>query len=367
MAKRKTSPRPSRTKEGGRRPHKPPAAIPAEFITPSQALEYLTGPESPSLRPHATNRRGETLMDMAQARLVKAHISGRVNLIGRKGDVHDLDAVSNQFERIPNAFFAPDVILGETLVVPPPRPGKPASGEFWRDVKMPRKEFEATFKPESAEDALLKWWKAKTKQDGKPPTEYDAYLLFAQQQVPKLPRRWLTKELKKLPGSTRRKGSGRPPDTARKAQAVSRAEARRKARAASAAAAKSAIADLKSSPSSGSNVQAPIKTKTRPKRISKDGPTTGLHADYRHIIRQETTAKTAACWKVNLKRRSKYMHKYFPDAKYGGKENALAAANAYLDSLMSAASNPDYMLWRRNKKPDNNTSGIVGVARYAIK
>jgi hypothetical protein len=124
---------------------------------------------------------------------------------------------------------------------------------------------------------------------------------------------------------------------------------------------------LKSAMSSRSNARAPTRTKARPKRISKEGPTRGLHADYRHIIRQETTGKTAACWKVNLKRRTRYMHKYFPDAKYGGKENALEAAQAYHDSLMSAASNPDYMLWRRNKKTEANTSGIVGVGRYLIR
>ncbi len=363
MEKRKSSPRASR----GRKPHKPPAAIPAEFVTPSQALDYLATPESSSVRPSASGRRDETSWDMAQTRLIKAHIAGRINLVGRKGDVNDPDAVAEAFERIPNEIFAPGIILGDTIVAPPHRRGKPASGEFWRDVKMPRKEFEATFKPMSAEEALLKWWKAKTKQDGNPPAEYDAYLLFAQQQVPKLPRRWLTEELKKLPGSIRRKGSGRPPDSARKARPVSNAEAKRKARAASVAAAKSVIANLKSSSSSGAKAQVPIKTPGRPKRISKGGATKGLHADYRHITRHETSEKTAACWKINLKRRTRYMHKYFPDAKYGGKGNALEAAQAYLDSLMSAASNPDYMLWRRNKKTEANTSGIVGVGRYLIR
>ena len=361
MAKRKSSPRASRAKAGGRRPHKPPAEIPAEFVTPSQALDYLAGPESPSPRPHARGRQGETPWDIAQARLIKAHIAGRLNLVGRKGHVNGPDAVADAFARIPNEIFAPGIILGDTIVAPPRRHGQPASGEFWRDVKMPRKEFEAAFKPVSSEEALRKWWKEKTKQDGQPPTEYDAYLQFAQQQVPKLPRRWLTEELKKLPRSVRRKPSGRPPDSAQKPHAVSNAEAKRKARAASIVAAKSVIANLKSS------APAPIKTKARPKRITKDGPTRGLHADYRHITRHESTTKTAACWKVNLKRRSKYMHKYFPDAKYGGKEKALEAAQVYHDSLMSAASNPDYMLWRRNKKTEANTSGIVGVGRYLIR
>jgi hypothetical protein len=353
MAKRKSTPRASRAKAGARRPHKPPAAIPAEFVTPSQALDYLAGPESSSLRPHAAGRRGETPLDMAQARLIKAHIAGRVNLVGRKGDVNDLDAVTDAFDRVPNEFFAPGIILGDTIVAPPRRRGQPASGEFWRDVKMPRGEFEAAFKPARAEDALLKWWKAKTKQDGQPPTEWDAYMLFARQQQPRLPRRWLTEQLKKLPRSVRRKGSGRPPDSVRKARAAAYVKPKKPS--------------LKSSPSSGSKARAPAKTQARPKRIAKDGPTTGLHPDYRHIIRQETAAKTSACWKVNLKRRTRYMHKYFPDAKYGGKDNALEAAQAYLDSLMSATSNPDYRLWRMNKKTEANTSGIVGVGRYLVR
>jgi len=347
----------AKSKPGGRRPHKPPAAIQAEFVTPSQALEYLAGPKGPPLRQYATGRRHETLWDMAQACLIKAHIEGRINLVGRKGDVSDLDAKSDSFERIPNEYFEHDVVLGETLVAPPRRPGQLADAEFWRDVKMPRTEFEAAFKSSSSEAALLRWWKAKTRYDGKPPTEWDAYVLFAQRQRPKLPRRWLTDELKKLPKDLRRKGSGRPPDSVRKAKAAAEADA------------KSANAKLKLSSSSGSKTQPPVKTRarTRPKRIAKDGPTKGLRPDYHQIIRQEQTEKTAACWKVNLKRRGKYMHKYFPDVKYGGKENALEAAKAYRDSLMSAVSESDYMLWRRNKKTERNTSGIVGVGRYLVR
>ncbi len=350
-------PSPETSKKAGRRPHKPPAATPAEFVTATQALDYLVGPKGPALHHYATGRRGETRRDMAQACLIKAHIEARVNLVGRKGDVSNLDAKSDAFERIPNEYFAHDVILGDSLVAPPHRRGQLANAEFWRDVKMPRQEFEAEFKSSSAEDALLRWWKAKARYDGKPPTERDAYLLFAQRQRPRLPRRWLTEQLKKLPKSSRRKGSGRPPDSVRKAKAASAADV------------KSPNTILKPSLSSGSRTQAPVKTqaRTRPRRISKDGPTMGLHPDYRHIIRQKNTGKTVAGWKVNLKRRSKYMHKYFRDTKYGGRDNALEAAKAYRDSLMSVASESDYMLWRRNKKTERNTSGIVGVGRYAVQ
>jgi hypothetical protein len=340
----------AKSKPSGRRPHKPPAEIQAEFVTPSQALDYLTGPKGPPLRAHATGRRGETRWDMAQACLIAAHVEGRINLVGRKGDVSDLDAKSDAFERIPDEYFEHDVVLGDSLIASSYRRGKHAVAEFWRDVKMTRVEFEAAFKSSSSEDALLRWWKAKTRYDGKPPTEWDAYVLFAQRQRPKLPRRWLTDELKKLPKELRRKGSGRPPDSVRKAKA--------------AAEVKPSKAKLKPS---GTKPQPPKKSKTRPKRIAKGGPTKGLHPDHHQIIRQEKTEKTAAGWKVNLKRRSRYMHKYFKDTKYGGMENALEAAKAYRDSLMSVASESDYMLWRRNKKGERNTSGIVGVGRYAIK
>lgn len=338
-----------------RKPHKPPARIPAQFISASQALDYLAGPKGPPLQPHASGRRGETRREMAQALLIKAHKAGRVNLLGRRGDMNNPGAGSRAFERIPNEFFSPDVILGDSLVAPPGRRGR-ANEEFWRDVKMPRKAFEAEFKPVSAEDALVEWWKARTRADGKPPTEYEALLHFAQKQQPPLPRRWLCKQLKKFPKDWRRKPSGRPPDAVRRQRALdAAAELKTRAKAKSAAA----------------KVQAPppprTKTPARPKRIAKDGPTRGLHPDYRHIIRQEKTEKTSPGWKVNIKRRTRYMHKYFRDTKYGGKQGALEAAQTWLDSLLSVASDPDYMLWRREKKTERNTSGVVGVGRYAVK
>ena len=352
------------SKASVRRVRRKPTATPAEFITPSQALAYLAGPKGPPLSHHATGRRGETRRDMAQACLIAAHIEGRINLVGRRGDVNDLDARSDALERIPNDYFEHDIVLGDTLVAAPSRPGQLASAEFWRDVKMRREEFEAEFKSSSSEAALLRWWKAKTRHDGKPPTEYDALVLFAQRQRPPLPRRWLTEQLKKLPKDLRRKGSGRPPDSERKQRAAQAALETRSA-GTKPEAPMSARAKMRAEVRSKANV--PAKSRARPRRVAKDGPTKGVHPDYRHIIRQEETEKTAAGWKVNLKRRRKYMHKYFPDSKYGGKENALEAAQAYLDSLMSVASDPDYVVWRREKKTESNTSGIVGVGRYAVR
>ncbi|HLY05991.1 MAG TPA: AP2 domain-containing protein [Rhizomicrobium sp.] len=341
-----------------RKPHKPPARVPAEFITASQALDYLVGPRGPPLHPYAAGHRGETRREMAQACLIKAHTEQRIALVGRKGDMSNPAARSRAFERIPNEDLSRDVILGDSLVATPRRSGR-ANGEFWRDVKLRRKEFEAEFKFSSAEDALIRWWRAKTRHDGKPPTERDALVQFAQRQRPRLPRRWLCQQLKKFPKNWRRKGTGRPPGSGDK----------RKAR--SATGLKSSR-DLKPSPKSlGAKSPSPSRSiaraPARPRRIAKDGPTKGLHPDYRHIIRQNKTEKTTPGWKVNLKRRNQYMHKYFRDTKYGGKERALKAAQAWLDSLMSIASDPDYMLWRMNKKPETNTSGVVGVGRYAVK
>lgn len=74
--------------------------------------------------------------------------------------------------------------------------------------------------------------------------------------------------------------------------------------------------------------------------------------------------ESSRCWKVNLKRRNKYMYKYFRDEAYGGKEKALKAAKAYRDSLMGAVSGADYTMWRRNRRHKGNKSGVVGVGRY---
>jgi hypothetical protein len=77
--------------------------------------------------------------------------------------------------------------------------------------------------------------------------------------------------------------------------------------------------------------------------------------------------KASRCWKVNLKRRGKYMYEYFWDEAYGGKEKALKAAKAWRDSLMGAVSGVDYTIWRRNRMHKGNKSGVVGVGRYIAR
>jgi hypothetical protein len=102
-------------------------------------------------------------------------------------------------------------------------------------------------------------------------------------------------------------------------------------------------------------------------RIAKRGSVKRAASGHHNICRQERSAKTVPGWKVALQRRSKYMHRYFSDKKYGGKAKALEAAKSYRDSLMAVADGVEYVLWRRNKIYPHNTSGIVGVGRYVVR
>jgi hypothetical protein len=58
------------------------------------------------------------------------------------------------------------------------------------------------------------------------------------------------------------------------------------------------------------------------------------------------------------------MRRTFSDSVYGGKEEALAAAIAYRDQLLSCHSYFDYQIWKRTRLRKDNTSGIPGVGRY---
>lgn len=103
------------------------------------------------------------------------------------------------------------------------------------------------------------------------------------------------------------------------------------------------------------------------KRVAKDSPGKRHHPDYRHLVRQEKTAKTAPGWKFAMERRGEYMHKYFADSKYGSNAKALKAAKVHRDSVLAATSDVNYIFWRRSKIPETNTSGMVGVGRYAVR
>jgi len=115
------------------------------------------------------------------------------------------------------------------------------------------------------------------------------------------------------------------------------------------------------SPVRASKKRAPPRRGRPPKqaRLARSG--------YRHIARQERSAKTVPGWKVALQRAGKYMHKYFSDKKFGGKIKGLKAAKAWRDSRLAAASGVNYVLWRRNKLYSHNSSGIVGVGRYVVR
>ncbi len=66
-------------------------------------------------------------------------------------------------------------------------------------------------------------------------------------------------------------------------------------------------------------------------------------------------------------RRGKSMHKHFADSKFGGKTKALSAAKAWRDEVVKSASDVDYVLWRRQKRSRQSSSGIVGVGRYEVQ
>jgi hypothetical protein len=71
-------------------------------------------------------------------------------------------------------------------------------------------------------------------------------------------------------------------------------------------------------------------------------------------------------WRVSLRRRGKALVKNFPDKKYGGKPDALAAARKYRDQLLEQyppLTRKEFASLRRR----NNKSGITGVYRYAKK
>lgn len=54
----------------------------------------------------------------------------------------------------------------------------------------------------------------------------------------------------------------------------------------------------------------------------------------------------------------------FSDAVHGGKAKALQAARRFRDDVLAQMHDPYAVVWRRNLKRTNNTSGVVGVGRY---
>jgi len=84
------------------------------------------------------------------------------------------------------------------------------------------------------------------------------------------------------------------------------------------------------------------------------------------ISRIDDHAHNTHAWRVSLRRRGKSLVKNFPDKKYGGKQDALAAAKKYRDQLLKRyppLTRKEFASIRRR----NNKTGITGVYRYAKK
>lgn len=90
-------------------------------------------------------------------------------------------------------------------------------------------------------------------------------------------------------------------------------------------------------------------------------------SELRYIFRVERGG--VRCWDVCIRRkRSTRAHKLFSDSKWGGKAGALRAAIKFRDNFLNDADEQDYALWRRKHiKRRDNTSGLRGVGRYAVR
>lgn len=89
-----------------------------------------------------------------------------------------------------------------------------------------------------------------------------------------------------------------------------------------------------------------------------------MSKDLRWIHRVDNLKTRTHCWRVVVRRQGAHLTKYFSDNLFGSKEAALEAAIAYRNAFLPEISGVDYFLWRREFKRPQNTSGIVGVARY---
>ena len=93
---------------------------------------------------------------------------------------------------------------------------------------------------------------------------------------------------------------------------------------------------------------------------------TALASGQRHIRRVDDAERSRThAWLVQVQRRNRIVIRMFSDGRHGGRRAVLAAALAFRAAMLKQMHDPGYALWRRNRKRRNNTSGIVGVARYA--
>ncbi len=86
-----------------------------------------------------------------------------------------------------------------------------------------------------------------------------------------------------------------------------------------------------------------------------------------HIHRIDHEPKRTYAWVVQVQHRGEITIRRFSDGKFGGKREALRSAIRFRDAALSDVHDNRYVLWRRNRKRRNNTSGIVGVGRYVSR
>lgn len=89
-------------------------------------------------------------------------------------------------------------------------------------------------------------------------------------------------------------------------------------------------------------------------------PTPRPHRFIRRIDNERTRTHS---WHVAIRSRNQAVTRHFSDSVHGGKRKALQAAIAFRDEMLAQLRDADYSKWLRRKR-GNNTSGIVGVARY---
>lgn len=85
---------------------------------------------------------------------------------------------------------------------------------------------------------------------------------------------------------------------------------------------------------------------------------------FRNIRRMDDDSRSTHAWLVQVQRHQRVDLKVFTDNVWGGKRKALAAARQWRDQLTLPADEYTHEMWRRNRLRRNNSSGMVGVARY---
>jgi AP2 domain len=90
-------------------------------------------------------------------------------------------------------------------------------------------------------------------------------------------------------------------------------------------------------------------------------------SSHHHICRVDRESRGAHGWSVQVQHNGQIVRRYFSDSVHGGKRKALQVAIACRDALLEQLWHGRYTLWRRQCKRRNNTSGIVGIARYIAR